>query len=72
MDDNNSKQNNDIFVENCCIKCHDPKSGQEELSVTRELDKLIQYDDFIGDERLQQYLLDSEKNGISVKIHCGC
>ena len=71
--DDNSKQNNDIFDENCCIKCLDPKSGQEELSViTRGLDKLTQYSDFIQDKRLRLYLLDSEKNGVTVKIHRSC
>ena len=37
--------------------------------VTRVLDKLIQYSDFIQDERLRLYLLDKEKNGVTVKIH---
>ena len=73
MDDNCSNQNNNVFSENCCIKCRDLKSGQEELSVvTRGLDKLIQYSDFIQDERLRLYLSDSEKNGVTVKIHRAC
>ena len=73
MDGNNSKQNTDIFDENCCIKCRNPKSGQEELSmVTRGLNKSIQYSDFIQDQRLRQYLLDSEKNGVTFKIHRQC
>ena len=47
MDDNRN-QNNNVYDENFCIKCCDLKSGQEELSVvTRGLDKLIQYSDFI-------------------------
>ena len=37
--------------------------------VTRVLDKLIQYSDFIQDERLRLYLLDKEKNCVTVKIH---
>ena len=73
MDDNNSKQNNDIFDENRFIKCRDPKSRQEVLSVvTRGLGKLIQYSDFIQDERLRLYLLHSEKNGVTVKIYRAC
>ena len=40
--------------------------------VNRRLDKLIQYIDFIKDERLLLYLTDSEKNGIIVKIHLVC
>ena len=36
------------------------------------LDKLIQYNDFIQDERLILYLLDSEKNDVTVKIHPAC
>ena len=36
--------------------------------VTRRLDNLIQYTDFIKDERLT----DSEKNGVIVKIHTVC
>ena len=52
MNGNNSNQNSNIFDENFCIKCRDPKSGQEELSmVTSGLrgrgNKLIQYTDFI-------------------------
>ena len=30
MDDNISNQNNDATDQNCCLKCRDPKSGQEE------------------------------------------
>ena len=40
--------------------------------VTRGFDKLIQYNDFIQDERLRLYLLDSEKNGVTVKTHRAC
>ena len=73
MDDSSSKQNNGDFDENCCIKCRDPKSGQKELSVvTRRFDKLIQYSDFIQDERLRLCLLDSEENGATAKTHRAC
>ena len=37
--------------------------------VTRGLEKLIQYIDFIQDERLIVYLPDREKNDVTVKIH---
>ena len=40
--------------------------------VTRTIDKLIQYIDFIKDERLPLYLTDSEKNDAIVKIHLVC
>ena len=40
--------------------------------VTRGLDKLIQYIDFIQDERLLLYLSDNEKNDVTVKIHPAC
>ena len=40
--------------------------------VTRTLDKLIQYIDFIKDERFPLYLTDSEKNDAIVKIHLVC
>ena len=72
MDDKNSNQNNSAFDESCCLST-DLKSGQEELSVvTRGLDKSVQYGDFIQDERLQLYLSDSEKNGVTIKIYCMC
>ena len=55
-------QNKNACDKNCCIKCHDPKCGQEEPSVVpRGLDKLIKYIDFTHDERLRLYLSDSEK-----------
>ena len=55
------------------IECRDLKPRQEELSMlTRGLDKLIQYSDFIQDERLRLYLSDSEKNGVTVKFHRAC
>ena len=58
IDDSDNNQNNNVFRENCYIKCRDPKSEQEELSVvTRELDKLIQYIDFIQSERLRLHSL---------------
>ena len=40
--------------------------------VTRGLHKLIQHSEFIQDERLQLYLSDSEKNGVTVKTHRAC
>ena len=40
------------------------------LCVTIGLDKLLQYSDFISEERLRLYLSDSGKNGVTVKIHC--
>ena len=55
------------------LKCNDPKSGIEEVSVvTRGLDKLIQYSDFIRDYSLylRLYLSYNEKNGVTVQIHC--
>ena len=58
MDGNNSNQNNNVFRENCCINCRDPKSGQKELSV---ISRLIQYSDFIQDERLRLHLSHSKK-----------
>ena len=55
------------------MKCHDPNWGQKQLSVvTRRLDKLIPYTDYIKDDRLLLYLTDSEKNGVIVKIHPVC
>ena len=54
------------------LKCNDPKSGIEEVSVvTRGLDKLIQYSDFIRDYSLylRLYLSYNEKNGVTVQIH---
>ena len=67
MDDNHSNQSNNVFRENCCNKSCDPKSRQEELSVeTRGLDKLIQYSNFIQDERLRLHLTNSYKNGINL------
>ena len=40
--------------------------------VTRGLEKLIQYIDFIQDERLILYLPDRERNDVTVKIHPTC
>ena len=52
------------------MKCREPNCGQKQLSVvTGRLDKLIQYTDFIKDERLLLYLTDSEKNDAIIKIH---
>ena len=52
------------------MKCRELNCGQKQLSlVTRRLDKLIQYTDFIKDERLLQNLMDSEKNDVIIKIH---
>ena len=73
MDGNNSNQYKNLFDENGCMKCRDPNWGQKQLSVvTRRLDKLIQYTDFIKDERLLLYLTDSEKNDVIVKNHPVC
>ena len=73
MDDKNSNQYKNVFDENGCMKCRDPNWRQKQLSVvTRRLDKLIQYIDFIKDERLLLYLTDSEKNDVIVKIHPVC
>ena len=73
MDDNNSNQYKNVFDENGCMKCRDPKWGQKQLSVvTRRLDKLTHYTDFIKDERLLLYVTDSEKNDAIVKIHPVC
>ena len=73
MDDKNSNQLKNVFDENGCMKCRDPNWRQKQLSVvTRRLDKLIQYIDFIKDERLLLYLTDSEKNDVIVKIYPVC
>ena len=40
--------------------------------VTRGFGKLIQYIDFVQDERLTLYLSDSEKIDATVKIHPTC
>ena len=69
MDDKNSNQYKNVFDENGCMKCRDPNWRQKQLSVvTRRLDKLIQYIDFIKDERLLLYLTDSEKMTSSLKF----
>ena len=73
MDDKNSNQYKNVFDENGCTKCCDLNWRQKQLSVvTRRLDKLIQYIDFIKNERLLLYLTDSEKNDVIVKIHPVC
>ena len=73
MDYNNSNQYKNVFDEIGCMNCRDPNWGQKQLSVvTRRIDKLIQYIDFIKDKRLLLYETDSEKNGVIVKIHPVC
>ena len=57
-----------IVVLTVVIQNQDKKS----FRVTGGLDKSIQYSDFIQDERFRLYLLDSEKNGVTVKIHRAC
>ena len=46
--------------------------NKKSFRVTGGLDKSIQYSDFIQDERFRLYLLDSEKNGVTVKIPRAC
>ena len=46
------------FDEDCCIKCCDPESKNENLAtVTTGLDKLIQYSEFLQDDQLKLFLL---------------
>lgn len=61
------------FDEDCCIKCHDPESKNENLAtVTTGLDKLIQYSDFLQDDQLKLFLVKRRSTNGVVKIHRAC
>ena len=50
------------FGEDCCIKFRDPESKNENLAtVTTGLDKLIQYSDFLQDDQLKLFLVQTQQ-----------
>lgn len=57
----------------CCIKCKDPASQFEDLTVVKKgLEKLIEYSKSTNNDQLTNLLLDRKANGTIVRIHREC
>ena len=59
--------------EYCCIKCKDPQSQHEDLTIVKKgVEKLVEYSKSIGDYQMTDMLLTRKASGTIIRIHRDC